>query len=130
MEDAPRRRLIVSMDCRELGLDQRASRCDFLFFSDSGNVVAALELKRGKYEAEQLRRQLQAGANLASSLAPTGNHVRFVPVAAHGRGAHRDQMLRLAKARIRFRQARVRIELLKCGDALVQAIKKAGVDWG
>lgn len=128
MKDAPRPFTLVGMDCRALGLDQNASRCDFLFFSSSGNVVAALELKSGKFEKTDLVRQLQAGADLADCLAPAGWPLRFVPVAAHGGGMHRDQLRSLAKSPIRFRQASFNIQLLKCEDPLVQALRKAGVD--
>lgn len=129
MSDVSGPLVLVGVDCRELGLDPNASRCDFVFFSDSGNLVAALELKRGKIEARQLVRQLQAGADLADRLVPAGNPVRFIPVAAYGGKAHRNELAELAhpRSQIRFRGDRTRIELLRCGQTLVQAIRKAGV---
>ena len=51
------------MDCRELGLDSKAARCDFIFFSN--NLIAALELKRGRMRASRVVQQLQAGADIA-----------------------------------------------------------------
>ena len=130
MKDAPGPLVLVGVDCRDLGLDPNASRCDFIFFSDSGNLVAALELKSGKVEAGQLVRQLQAGADLADRLVPAGCPVRFVPVAAYGGKAHRDELAELGRLRsqIRFRGNRARVELLRCGQPLVNAIRKAVVD--
>ena len=48
MRDAPRPNVIVNMDCDGLGIRQGDRRCDFMFVSDDGGWVVALELKRGK----------------------------------------------------------------------------------
>ena len=124
---APTPFLIVDMDCRTLSLNQRSSRCDFIFVTDRGDVVAALELKRGKVEASQVVRQLQAGADFADSLIPRRSSVRFVPIAVYGGKAHRGELTKLGqrRAQIRFRSSHVRVELLKCGQPLVNAIGKA-----
>ena len=128
--DAPTPFVLVDMDCRTLSLNQSSSRCDFIFVTDSGDLVAALELKRGKVEASQVVRQLQAGADFADSVVPKRSVVRFVPIAVYGGKAHRGELTKLGRkqSQIRFRSSRVRIELLRCGQPLVNAIRKAAGD--
>lgn len=122
---APEPHVLVGVDCRELRLNPNAPRCDFIFFSN--NLVAPLELKRGKVRASRIVRQLQAGADLAARIAPSKVSAHFIPVAAYGGKIHRAESIELNRSRIRFRRSRFSIELLKCGGPLSAAIRKAGV---
>lgn len=125
LTDAPEPRVLVGVDCPALGLDPNAARCDFILFSN--NLIAALELQRGSLRASKVVRQLQAGANLANRLAPSTARARFVPVAAYGGKMHRAEYIKLDASRIRFRNSRYSVELLRCGGRLTAAIRKAGV---
>ena len=125
MDNAPEPYVLIDMDCREFSLSQNARRCDFIFFSDGGNLVAPIELKAGKPRASELVNQLQAGAQFAEGIVPQGAKVRLVPVAVYGGRAHRSEINKLSEksSQIRFRGKSTTIELLKCGRPLVDALK-------
>ena len=122
MRDAPRPNVIVNMDCDDLEIQQGDSRCDFMFVSDDGWVVA-LELKRGKPDANEIVGQLQAGARFAERIVPEGASVQFRPVAVYGGKLHRNEVNRFRRSQIRFRGRRVNLELLRCGRRLNDILK-------
>ena len=122
---SPDSRLLIDMDCRELGLNQRASRCDFIFVSDDGDWVVPIELKRGRVRASEVVEQLRAGARFAERVIPRGAAVNFRPVTVHGGKIHpaeRRALLRKS-AQIRFRGKSEGIELLRCGQPLAAALR-------
>ena len=69
--------ILINMDCRRLGIGRRDSRCDFIFVSDDGDRVVALELKRGSLDASDVVEQLRAGARFAERIVPRGVTVNF-----------------------------------------------------
>ena len=125
LSGAPSPYVLIDMDCRDLGISQNASRCDFLFFSDDGNWVVPMELKRGKIDSsDQMVRQLTAGARYAASVVPRGTEVSFRPVAVHGGGTRRTETEALRNAKIRFRGVSSNVELLRCGQAITAALRR------
>ncbi len=125
MKDAPTPFVLVDMDCQDLSVNRNAVRCDFIFFSDSGSWVAPIELKRGKLRTGELVSQLQAGARFAEQVVPKGVTVRVVPIGVYGGRAHRREVNRLSQSssQIRFRGKPTKIELLKCGRPLIEALR-------
>ena len=126
LSGAPSPYVLIDMDCRALGISQRARRCDFIFFSDDGNWVIPLELKRGKIHASEVVAQLKAGAAFAERMVPRGAEVKFLPVAVHGGRvypAERKALLNKASI-IRFRGKAESVELLKCGQRLADALRR------
>ena len=101
-------------------------RCDYLFFGDDNTRcwVVPLELKRGSVRASKIAAQLQARAEVSEQLVGTNGAVRFVPVAAYG-SMHRRQFNSLARPQnhVRFRGKTYKVELLKCGASLVDALR-------
>ena len=117
---------VVDMDCPDLTLDPRRKRCDCIFFSDNGNWIVPIELKKGQPQADHIAQQLQASADFVASLLPRGLQVRFVPVAVFG-GRLRPKQIRLFRElKVRFQEKRENIRLLKCGDCLTRALRLNG----
>ena len=123
---APRPFVMIDMDCDELQINRASRRCDFMFVSDEGRWVVPLELKRGRLNAGEIVAQLRAGAQFADRVIPKGATVQFRPVAVCGGKVHRIQhtKLRSKASRIRFRGRFESIKLLKCGQALTQALRR------
>lgn len=123
---APRPFILIDMDCHELQISQASKRCDFMFVSDDGGWVVPLELKRGKLDSGEMVEQLRAGAEFADRVVPKGASVRFLPIAVCGGKVHRIERdkLRSNASRIRFRGQYVYIELLKCGQALAEKLRR------
>ncbi len=125
MTDAPTPNLIVDFDRpgSPLGLGQ--TRCDYLFVAenDKGDWIAPLELKRGCLQADEVVRQLQAGASAAEQLVSSNDSVRFRPVAASGSTpkAERDK-LKNKRSKVRFHGQAEAIRLISCGASLVGAL--------
>ncbi len=125
MKDAPRPNVLVNMDCRDLGIKDDASKCDFMFVSDDGDWVVALELKKGSVRASEMVGQLRAGARFADRIIPRNTTARFLPVAVYGGKLHRDEVnkFRQSANQINFRGKRVRVELMRCGRRMVEALR-------
>ena len=105
-----------------------ATRCDFLFVGsvdDSDEEwVSPIELKEGNVRASEIERQLQAGADAAAQLVPSGADVYFRPVVASGR-IHKDEQrkLRSDSSKIRFRGQSEIIYRIRCGDSLADILR-------
>ena len=126
LEGSPRPSLTVDLDKpgSPLALDQ--TRCDYLFVAevDGGpGWVVALELKRGRLHADEAVRQLQAGALAAEQFVPSGEPVRFCPVAVTGSApkAARNR-LKGKEVRIRFHGCAEAVRLMSCGNRLAVAL--------
>lgn len=121
-------RVLISMDCKALGIPEDTTKCDFLFVGE-GTWVVPIELKRGSMEAAQVARQLRAGAVFAekhlAALDPAQQTIRFRPVAA-SRGMHRSQReaLRRPENQVRFRNVRYEILPASCGDSLAMVLRR------
>lgn len=115
-------RLIVDVD--RLEVPPQMARCDYLFVSERLTVVP-IELKRGKVEAADARRQLQAGADLASrDLIPPDVETTLKPV-VFSRAIDKAQraLLRQSGYRVRYRGGRYEIDVASCGSSLADALR-------
>ena len=85
---------------------------------------AVLELKRGRLHAEQVVRQLRAGAPAAEKLVPQGEAIMFRPIAASGSTPrHERTKLRSRASAIRFHGHVEPVRLMSCGAKLVMALR-------
>ena len=120
--------LLIDMDHKQSPSDRRGGRnCDYIFVGNEGNLIAPLELKRGKLHAKVVVAQIQAGATVADKIVPRGVRTRFRPVAAYGGTAHRAELRLLTTSRVRFRSQENRIALVRCGTPLLGALQKENV---
>ena len=126
MTNAPNPRLIVDFDKPGSPLAQEATRCDYLLVAKGQQEfewVAPLELKRGQLRADQVVRQLRAGASAAEKLVPEGEPVKFRPVAASGSASkHERKRLKDKGNMIRFHGHVEPVRLMSCGAPLVRAL--------
>ena len=83
-----------------------------------------LELKRGKLDASDALKQLQAGANIAARIIPKHEQVQLLPVAVCGGKFHRAEIRRLSQRKIHFRSQSSNVQLLRCGQRLTDALPK------
>ena len=126
MEDLPEKRVLVDLDCAELGLSQ-AGRCDYVYFDEDGisGRVVPIELKSGGFRPSHVTDQLQQGAEIAAGWIPHGLSLQLVPVLVHGKGIRRPELDRLLKVKITLRGRSGRLIWIKCGDPLKTALEKA-----
>ncbi len=127
MTGAPDPHLVVDFDKPGSPLGSNQTRCDYLFIAEgnegSGWVVL-LELKKGRLHADEVVRQLKAGARVAERLAPSDNQVRFRPVAVAGNAPKAERnRLKAKKGRIQFHGCAETVRLISCGDALTKALR-------
>lgn len=117
--------ILINMDCRSLGIGRQDRRCDFIFVSDEGAWVVALELKRGNLDASYVVEQLRAGARFVDRIVPRDVEVNFVPVPVYGGKFHRKERNELLKPTnwINFRGERVQVDSLRCGRRIVEKLK-------
>ena len=126
LRGTPRSRLIVDFDkpASPLGPDQ--TRCDYLFVAevDEGpGWIVPLELKRGRLRADEAVRQLQAGALAAERLVPSGEQVRFRPIAVAGSTPKAERSrLKGKNGRIRFHDCAESVRLMSCGAPLARML--------
>ena len=121
----PLERLIIDMDCKALGLNNK-TRCDYLFVSEQDKTtwVAPIELKGGKVDSVTgVANQLRGGAELAAELLPPDLAFQFIPLLAHKKPIHKNDRTNLRKERIRLRGIVRMIKIVKCGDLLVTALR-------
>ena len=126
MQGAPRPRLIVDFDKPGSPLKQDQTRCDYLFVAEDDQGpgwVSPLELKRGRLQADDAVKQLQAGATAAEGIVPWNKPFRFRPVAAF-RGSSRFEISKLKSksCRVRFRGRTEAIRLISCGEPLAKVL--------
>lgn len=121
LNSAPASRLILDLDREGAPVGPQDTKCDFLFFADK-NWVAAIELKAGRLDASVVVRQLQAGAEIVSSLVSRGREIAFRPIVAHS-GGHRKEINDLRASKVRYRSQEVPIKAVSCGSLLNNAIK-------
>ena len=127
LKNLPRRYRLIDMDHAEAPGRSHEERCDYVFFGEDAirGWVVPLELKRGSVRASKIAAQLQAGAGEAEQLIGADGAVGFVPAAAHGGRVHRQQVNSLARPehQVTFRRTTYKIELLRCGASLADALR-------
>lgn len=124
LQGAPAARVILDLDCEELRIGDR-KHCDYVLIGvESGHDwVVPMELKGGRFKVQDVVKQLDGGAAVVSDWIPTGCAVDLVPVLVHGKGLHRHERDRLRSARVRLRNQTRRIELVRCGQPLADALR-------
>lgn len=99
--------------------DYNDKLCDLLFAWNRAADLAAsvLEMKSGKFDVDDVVKQLQNGADIIDDLLK-GLACNFLPILIHGPIRTID-VRKFDKQRVKFRNNRVRIELRRCGSKLV-----------
>ena len=126
LKDAPAPFVMIDMDKPQAPVRQDETKCDYIFIGGWVDVfLVPLELKRGKLDASDAVRQLQAGANIAATrIIPKREQVQFLPVAVCGGKFHRIERQRLSQRKIRFKNQSSNVQLLRCGQRLIDALPK------
>ena len=124
LKETPPVRLVVDMDCNELNQPTGGRRCDYLFVGEGHDTVwvAPIELKSGSVKASVVLEQLEGGLEAADSWLPSGIRFLLIPVLAHGKKIHREDLKVLRSRSVRLRGQRKKAELIKCGDSLAKAL--------
>ena len=124
--DGQRPYVVIDMDHSESPA-QDGQRCDFLFIGEckSQDWVVPLELKRGQPTVSEIVPQLRAGASIADAIVPRNAEIKFRPVAAYGGELKRHQWSRFRNKanRVKFRNQREGVRLIRCGASLEQVLK-------
>ena len=117
--------MIIDIDA--LDIDATGRRCDCLFIGadESATYVAPIELKSGRFKGSGVVAQIQGGADVADRFLPDGQDFRFVPVLAHGRGVHPQQLQELRRARVQLRGKTRQVAAIHCGDPLTKALRQS-----
>ena len=127
MTDAPSPRLIVDFDKPGSPLAANATRCDYLLIAEGEHAdgwVVVIELKGGRLDADEIVRQLRAGASAAERFVHQGEAFRFRPVAASGSVPKYERTKLRDKANmIGFHGHEERVRLMHCGDRLAMALR-------
>ena len=121
LTSAPSPRLILDLDHEDAPVGPQDTKCDFLFIAEE-YWVAAIELKAGRLDASAVVRQLQAGAQIATSLISRDAEVIFRPIVAHN-GGHRKEINDLRASKVRYRTREVPIKAVRCESLLTSAFK-------
>ena len=123
------RRLIINMDCKQLGICSSREICDYIVIGALSETewLVPLELKRGNVEADKVRSQIQEGTKYAEEKLRIGDAgVQFRPVVVFDGKVHRSQTQKLKEKqyRVKFRNKDFEIVLLRSGKQLVEALNK------
>ena len=127
LKNAPTPSIMIDLDKPQAPVGQNDPKCDYIFIGGSDDVwLAPLELKKGDLDASGIVKQLQAGAHITARIIPAGEPVQFRPVAVFGGKLHRIQRTQLLKpsSKIRFKGERFNIQLLKCGQPLIEVLSE------
>ena len=118
MTDIPCCRVVVDVDRLLEARKSTGKRCDFILYVQEDQntlVVAPIELKSGSADTSEVAEQLQAGAELAETLAPEVPAPVFRPILFHGRGLHPKQRRDLNRAKVRIQGLKLSIKTERCG---------------
>ena len=118
MTDIPSPRVVVDVERMFEVRKNTGKRCDFVLFlqlEQNNLVIAPLELKSGRADTSEVAEQLQAGAELARTLAPKVPAPIFRPILFHGRRLHSKQRRDLNRAKVRIQGLELSITTERCG---------------
>ena len=126
LQDAPTPCIMIDIDKAQALVKGHETKCDFIFIGGSNNVLLApLELTKKELKSSKTVRQLQAGADIAATrIIPKSEPVQFQPVAYCGGKIHRAEKRRLLQSKIRFKNQSSNVQLLKCGQPLIEALSE------
>ena len=127
MRNAPRDRIIIDLDCKELRVRSGEKQCDYLLAieENSRKWVVAIEMKSGGFRARTVVGQLSAGAVQAEELCPNNEPFEFVPLLVHGGGMNPGDLRILNSERVGIRGQKRQIVRIRCGQSLRDALKKS-----
>ena len=112
------------IDFDKLELPKNKTRADYLVVAAGEQAfcwVAVLELKKGALNANQVAKQLQAGALDAEKIVHPKAAFEFRPIAVCG-SVSEHQKRNLRKKLIMFRGKKEIIRWMKCGKRLVDVL--------
>ncbi|MYB35391.1 MAG: hypothetical protein F4X92_09805 [Gammaproteobacteria bacterium] len=120
---APRNRLVVDFDKPGSPLGPDQARCDYLFVAEAAGraLVGLIEVKKGRIDASEARRQLQAGARGAEPLVPSCRSIVFRPILVSGGGMRRAERTAMRRAYVSFHGRREPLRRMACKARLMSA---------
>ena len=127
MTDAPSPRLTIDFDKPGSPLGAGTTRCDYLLIAEDEHAdgwVVVIELKGGELDADEVVRQLRAGASAAEKFVPRSEAFRFRPVVASGSVPKYERTKLRDKANmIGFHEHKEPVRLMSCGARLAMALR-------
>ncbi len=128
MEGVPANHLLVDVDCDALSDLQTGSRADYLFVAEGEfSWVAPIELKSGRFAAQDALEQLQGTATAAEGWIPAREPFSLLPVVAHGGKSLRAPELRmLRRTKITLHGRKGQALLRRCGDEIADVLDGIG----
>ena len=133
MTDVPSPKLIIDFDKPGSPLEADETRCDYLLIAAGEHAhgwVVVLELKRGRLNADEVARQLRAGASAAEKRILKkrilqNEPVRFRPVVVSGSTSkHERNLLKKKSNAVRFHGHTETIQRVKCGAPLFEELRR------
>ena len=124
LKGAPRKHVLIDMDCDALQIPDGQKKCDYLFVGEENNTtrVVPIELKGGGWKASEALEQIEEGVKMADRWLPQGASFQLVPVLAHGKGIHPHELKVLRSRKIQLRGQKKGAILIRCGDPLTKAL--------
>lgn len=126
LQNAPEHRLVIDLDCTELGIEGHAVRCDLVVFAEESMSawVIPIEFKSGHFKPMRVFSQLQAGATLAQKWVPADVSFRLVPILVHKKGIPQHYRNVLRKQRVKMHEEKRVMLLSHCGGSLRSLIEQ------
>lgn len=124
MEGVPADHLLIDVDCDELAEFQAGPRADYLFVAEREvSWVVPIELKSGRFAAEEALQQLQGTATAAEEWIPAHERFLLVPVIAHGgKTMRRTEQIALRMTKITLHGRKGQALLRSCGDEIAEVL--------
>lgn len=121
-------KLIINMDCEQLGICGSLENCDYIVFGAASETewIVPLELKRGNVEAAKVRNQIQEGTNyVEKELLDSETSAQFRPVVVFKGKVHRSQTQKLKEkqCKVKFQNEDFEVILLRSGKKLMEVLK-------
>ena len=121
LDDLPQNRVLLDLDCDRLPGVGDHTRCDYLLVAESELArIVPIELKGGKFDCAHAVKQLQGGVDALGLGRWLFNSMdwELVPLIAHKKGVHREELKRLRARKIKLGGRSARPELIRCGRSL------------
>ncbi len=127
LDDVPEPNVLISLEHEAAPVKAGDLHCDYLFVGgneqNGGLWVSPIELTAGKRIRIHKFKQIQAGANIAEGLLPSGAQVKFLPILAHNIEFRHQVRRNLQKNPVTFRGKKQLIRTVRCGEPLANALK-------
>lgn len=128
MEGVPANHLLVDVDCDELSELQAGPRADYLFVAEEGvSWVVPIELKSGRFTAEDALGQLQGTATVAERWIPAHQRFLLLPIIAHGgKSLRATEWTTLRRTKITLHGRKGQALLRSCGHEIAEELDGSG----